>query len=124
MGVTSTSAGRHAYCDEESAARAAGVIVSRAAPGPAGVLGTRNGRLVAADFADPAWLGWVGVNRQTRFAATRDVQPRRPVAERVLAAARDAPPTRDAVIACRCWSLATDRWFVSDVVPFQVDRLR
>lgn len=36
------------------------------------VLGTRIGRLVAAEFADPARLAALGVNRLIRFAATRD----------------------------------------------------
>jgi len=63
------------------------------------VLGTRVGRLVAAEFADPARLVGLGVNRLIRFAAARDLQLRRPVAERLVAAARDALPTRDAVIA-------------------------
>ena len=65
------------------------------------VLGTKIGRLVAAEFADPARLAGLGVNRLIRFAATRDLQLRRPVAERLVAAARDALPTRDAVIARR-----------------------
>lgn len=63
------------------------------------VLATKIGRLVAAEFADPARLAALGVNRLIRFAAARDLQLRRPVAERLVAAARDALPTRDAVIA-------------------------
>ena len=63
------------------------------------VLGTKIGRLIAAEFADPARLAGLGVNRLIRFAATRDLQLRRPVAERLVLAARDALPTRDAVIA-------------------------
>jgi transposase len=65
------------------------------------VLGTKIGRLVAAEFADPARLAALGVNRLIRFAATRNVQLRRPVAERLVAAAQDALPTRDAVVARR-----------------------
>lgn len=65
------------------------------------VLGTKIGRLVAAEFADPARLAALGVNRLIRFASTRDVQLRRPVAERLVAAAKDALPTRDAVVARR-----------------------
>ncbi|MBY0290790.1 MAG: IS110 family transposase [Mycobacteriaceae bacterium] len=65
------------------------------------VLGTRIGRLVAAEFAEPARLAGLGVDRLIRFAATRDLQLRRPVAERLVTAARDALPTRDAVIARR-----------------------
>ena len=41
------------------------------------VLGTKIGRLVAAEFADPARLSALGVNRLIRFAAVRDVQLRR-----------------------------------------------
>jgi transposase len=77
------------------------------------VLGTRIGRLVAAEFADPARLAALGVNRLIRFAATRDLQLRRPVAERVVAAARDALPTRDAVIARRI--LAADLGLLADL---------
>jgi hypothetical protein len=48
------------------------------------VLGTKIGRLVAAEFSDPARLAALGVNRLIRFAAARDVRVRRPVAERLL----------------------------------------
>jgi transposase len=41
-----------------------------------------------------------------RFAAARDVQLRRPLAERLVAAAKEALPTRDAVVARRV--LASD----------------
>lgn len=57
------------------------------------VLGTKIGRPVAAEFADPARLSSLGVNRLIRFAAIRDVQLRRPVAERVVTAAKEALPT-------------------------------
>jgi transposase len=77
------------------------------------VLGTRIGRLVAAEFADPARLAALGVNRLIRFAATRELQVRRPVAERLVAAARDALPTRDAVIARRI--LAADLVLLGDL---------
>lgn len=65
------------------------------------VLGTKIGRLVAAEFSDPARLCALGVSRLIRFAALRDVQLRRPVAQRLVAAAKDALPTRDAVVARR-----------------------
>jgi hypothetical protein len=65
------------------------------------VLGTQIGRLVAAAFADPARLSALGVNRLVRFAAGRDIQLRRRVAERLVTAARDALPTRDGVLAGR-----------------------
>ncbi|MBX7452632.1 IS110 family transposase [Mycolicibacterium sp. 3033] len=77
------------------------------------VLGTKIGRLVAAEFADPARLTGLGVNRLIRFAAARDLQLHRPVAERVVAAARDALPTRDAVIARRI--LAADLVLLADL---------
>lgn len=77
------------------------------------VLGTKIGRLVAAEFTDPARLSGLGVNRLIRFAAARDVQLRRPVAERVIAAAKDALPTRDAVVARRV--LAADVALLTDL---------
>lgn len=77
------------------------------------VLGTRIGQLVAAEFTDPARLARLGVDRLIRFAATRDLQLRRPVAERLVAAARDALPTRDAVIARRI--LAADLALLADL---------
>jgi transposase len=77
------------------------------------VLGTKIGRLVAAEFTDPARLSGLGVNRLIRFAAARDVQLRRPVAERLIAAAKDALPTRDAVVARRV--LAADMALLTDL---------
>jgi transposase len=77
------------------------------------VLATKIGRLVAAEFADPARLAGLGVNRLIRFAAARGLQLRRPVAERLVAAARDALPTRDAVIARRI--LAADLVLLADL---------
>ncbi|MGV0795284.1 IS110 family transposase, partial [Mycolicibacterium sp. XJ1819] len=91
--------------------------LDRAFPGLAlalpDVLGTRIGRLVATEFADPARLAGLGVTRLIRFAATRDLQLRRPVAERLVAAARDALPTRDAVIARQI--LAADLALLADL---------
>jgi len=63
------------------------------------VLGTKVGRLVATEFADPTRLAALGVSRFIRFGATRGLQIRRPVAERLVAAARDSLPTRDAPVA-------------------------
>ena len=63
------------------------------------VLGTKVGRLVAAEFADPARLAALGVTRFTRFAAGRGLKVRRGLAERLVAAARDALPTADAAVA-------------------------
>ncbi|OIN79452.1 IS110 family transposase [Mycobacterium malmoense] len=77
------------------------------------VLGTKIGRLVAAEFADPARLSVLGVSRLIRFAAVRDIQLRRPVAERLVAAAADALPTRDGVVARQV--LATDLGLLRDL---------
>ena len=77
------------------------------------VLGTRIGRLVAAGFADPARLSALGVSRLIRFAAVRDIQLRRAVAERLVTAAREALPTRDGVVARRV--LAADLGLLADL---------
>jgi transposase len=63
------------------------------------VLGTKVGRLVAAHFADPARLASLGTTRFIRFAGTRGVQVRRPVAERLVTAARDALAMPDGAVA-------------------------
>ena len=63
------------------------------------VLGTKVGRLVAAEFADPARLAALGSSRFIRFGATRGLQIRRPVAAQLVAAAKDALPMPDAVVA-------------------------
>jgi len=77
------------------------------------VLGTKVGRLVAAEFADPARLSALGAARFIRFAAHRELRVTRPVAERLVTAARDALPTRDAVIARRV--LAADLELLADL---------
>jgi transposase len=63
------------------------------------VLGTKVGRLVAEHFTDPIRLTSLGEARFIRFAATRGLRVRRPVAVRLVAAAREALPTRGAVVA-------------------------
>jgi transposase len=63
------------------------------------VLGTKVGRLVAEEFTDPARLAALGESRFIRFGATRGLQIRRPTAEKLVAAARDALPMPDAPIA-------------------------
>jgi transposase len=63
------------------------------------VLGTKAGRLVAEHFADPARLAALGPARLVRFAAARDLQLRRPLAQRLVTAAREALSTRDAAVA-------------------------
>jgi transposase len=65
----------------------------------ADVLGTKVGRLVAGHFADPARLARLGTERFRQFAAHRGVRVNRLVAARLVAAARTALPTADAVIA-------------------------
>jgi transposase len=77
------------------------------------VLGTKVGRLVAAEFADPGRLAALGPSRFVRFAASRGLQVRRPLADRVVQAARDALPTRDAVVARRV--LAADLLLLADL---------
>jgi transposase len=63
------------------------------------VLGTKVGRLVAEHFADPRRLASLGEIRFSRFAAARGLQVRQPLAERLIAAARDALPCPDAAVA-------------------------
>lgn len=63
------------------------------------VLSTKVGRLVAEHFTDPARLAGLGETRFIRFAATRGLVVRQPVAVRLVAAARDALPTPDAGVA-------------------------
>ena len=63
------------------------------------VLGTKAGRLVTEHFADPARLAALGPTRLIRFAAARGLQLRRPLAERLVTAAGEALPTRDAAVA-------------------------
>ena len=63
------------------------------------VLGTKVGRLVARDFADPRRLAVLGSSRFIRFAATRGLQVRRAVADRLVVAAREALPSADAAVA-------------------------
>jgi transposase len=63
------------------------------------VLGTKVGRLVAAEFADPRRLASLGTTRFIRFAGTRGLLVRRPVAERLVTAARDALAMPDGTVA-------------------------
>jgi transposase len=63
------------------------------------VLGTRVGRLITEDFADPQRLARLGSGRFIRFAAARGLQVRRPVADRLILAAREALPSPDATTA-------------------------
>jgi transposase len=67
------------------------------------VLGTKIGRLVAAEFADPRRLAALGASRLIRFAALRGLQVRRPLAERLVEAARDALNPADATTGRGGW---------------------
>jgi hypothetical protein len=58
------------------------------------VLGTRIGRLVAVEFADPHRLAALGVPRFVRFAANRGLRVRRSAADRLVAAAPRCRPRR------------------------------
>jgi transposase len=63
------------------------------------VLGTKIGRLVAAEFADPHRVTALGVARLVRFAAHRGLRVRRSTAQRLVAAARAALPCPEAQVA-------------------------
>jgi len=63
------------------------------------VLGTKVGRLVAAEFSDPARLASLGAAKFIAFGANRGVQIRRPTADKLISAARDALTTRDSAVA-------------------------
>lgn len=76
------------------------------------VLGTKIGRLVIAEFTDPARLRALGVNRLIRFAGARNLQLHRPVAERIIGAAHDAMPTDAAGTARQI--LAADRVLLAE----------
>jgi transposase len=77
------------------------------------VLATKVGRLVAAEFADPARLAALGSSRFIRFGATRGLQIRRSTADKLVAAARDALPMPDAAVARAV--LAADLALLNDI---------
>jgi hypothetical protein len=94
--------------------------VDRAFPGVSGcvssLFGTKVGRLVLAEFTDPARLSALGVAGFQQAAATRGVQVLAPVAERLVAAATVAIPTDQAPMArtsstaiSPCWPPSTPR---------------
>ena len=64
-------------------------------------------------FADPTRLVALGSSRLIRFGATRGVQIRKPIADKLLDAARDALPMPDAAIARQV--LAADLALASDL---------
>ncbi|WP_407342172.1 IS110 family transposase [Pengzhenrongella phosphoraccumulans] len=64
------------------------------------VLSTQVGYLIIAEFADPARLAALGATRFIRFAAgRRGLRVHRPMADRLVQAAKDALPTPDADVA-------------------------
>jgi len=63
------------------------------------VLSTKVGRLVANEFSDPARLAALGASRFIRFGKTRNVQIRKPTADKLIQAAKDALPTADSAVA-------------------------
>jgi transposase len=77
------------------------------------VVGTRIGRLVAAEFADPQRLAALGVSRFVSFAANRGLRVRRSAAERLVAAAGTALPTSEAAVARQV--LADDLVLLADL---------
>jgi transposase len=77
------------------------------------VLATKVGRLVAAEFADPARLAALGASRFIRFGATRGLQIRKPMADKLIQAARDALPMLDAPVARAV--LAADLTLLADL---------
>ncbi|MCU1593853.1 MAG: transposase family protein [Frankiales bacterium] len=77
------------------------------------VLATKVGRLVAAEFSDPARLAALGASRFIRFGKTRDLQIRRPTAAKLIQAAKDALPTADAAVAREV--LAADLALLADL---------
>ncbi len=77
------------------------------------VLSTKVGRLVAAEFADPTRLAALGLARFIRFGATRGLQIRKPLADKLITAARDALPMPDAAVARQV--LAADLALLADL---------
>lgn len=63
------------------------------------LLDAQVGRLVIAQFSDPARLARLGPERFRAFAARRGIRVTRPVAQRLVDAAKDALPTAEAGIA-------------------------
>ena len=91
--------------------------LDRCFPGLAGclydLLGTKVGRLVVVEFADPARLAHLGVARFRAFAARRGVIVQGRVAERLVAAARETLVTDQAGVARRV--LADDLALLADL---------
>ncbi|MDP8929723.1 MAG: transposase, partial [Actinomycetota bacterium] len=87
-------------------------LLDRAFPGLSGclhrVMGTKVGRLVVTDFADPGRLARLGAARFRRYAARRGVRVATGKAEQLVAAARGSLPAADASVAREAigWDLA------------------
>jgi transposase len=77
------------------------------------VLGTKVGRLVAAQYPDPARLAHLGVERFRGLAARRGVRVNRTVAGRLVGVARAALPTAEAGVARQV--LAADLALLDDL---------
>jgi len=77
--------------------------VDRCFPGVAAclcsLLDTKVGRLVIAEFSDPARLARLGVARFRTFAARRGIRVSVTIAQRLVEAARQALPTAEAAVA-------------------------
>ena len=69
------------------------------------VLGTKVGRLVAVEFADPHRLAAFGVSRFVRFAANRGLRVRRSTADRLVTAARGVSD-----VLCKRFGLIVGPW--------------
>jgi transposase len=74
---------------------------------------TKVGRLVIAEFADPARLVRLGVARFRGFAARRDVRVSQALAQRLVDAARQALPCAEAAVAREV--LAADLALLADL---------
>ena len=77
------------------------------------VLGSKVGRLVATEFPDPTRLTRLGVSGLIRFGGNRGLQIRKPRAQKLVAAARNALPMPDAAIARQV--LAADQALLVDL---------
>jgi len=77
------------------------------------VLSTQVGYLILAEFGDPARLAALGSARFRRFAAGRGLRVSRPMADRLVQAARDSLPVPDAAVARRM--LAADLALLADL---------
>jgi transposase len=91
--------------------------VDRCFPGLGRVLWSvalsKSGRLILAELPDPSKIARLGPVRLRSFAANRDVRMTRPLAERIVDAARNALPVPGAEVARRL--LAADLELLDDI---------